>query len=419
MLEDSVRRLLWRWFVRYNPLYFFSALCVLLGIHLVATGLHAGRLGERLALAGVLQAYELLLVGGVAVLFPTEKGRRPAVILAILAMAFLFDPTFPLEALTAFANGSVLVSGVWLALAAIKLTALARAMRLEGAGGALGAALLGAAGLVAFPTLLATRAVDPSTTLLAATWYAAAVAAVVLRWRPPVACGVELDAWGRTVLTRVTRAALFGWGGLYLYHVHQCARLYDVTLTPAHAAPFALVLAFAVRKEAAAWVGAGLAVWVSLAWPETTSATAVVAAATLAWRGWLDGPPRLTTGAVLAAFFAGWTLAWHGGPLPRPGALLVAQTVVVLLVAAWLYRLPSAGVAGGAMALAGVGKLALAHGQLGVGALLLAAGFASLAAGVALTMREGRESPGGTTGPPRFAGPLFLAVLLASVVLSP
>ena len=94
-IRDFPRRLLYRWFVEYNPLYFFSALCVLAGVLLVSRALpEAGLEGGRLILAGVVQLYELLLIGAAALLFRVAGQRRPAVMLAIVAIPFLFDWTF-------------------------------------------------------------------------------------------------------------------------------------------------------------------------------------------------------------------------------------------------------------------------------------------------------------------------------------
>ena len=68
--SNRVRKLLHYWFVQYNPLYFFSALCVLLGMFLVTRELPPlnWRQGQ-LFISGVMQAYELILIAGAALLF--------------------------------------------------------------------------------------------------------------------------------------------------------------------------------------------------------------------------------------------------------------------------------------------------------------------------------------------------------------
>jgi len=90
-MDGRFRKLFHRWFVQYNPLYFVSALCVLLGMFLVSLGL--GDLGWNLGqiiLTAVIQVYEILLITGAAILFRLAGERRPAVILGLLEVFFLF-----------------------------------------------------------------------------------------------------------------------------------------------------------------------------------------------------------------------------------------------------------------------------------------------------------------------------------------
>lgn len=424
MLAED-RGLLWRWFVRYNPLYFFSALCVLSGVHLISVDLYeSGWLGGRLFLLGALQAYEVLLLVGVAVLFRTEKGRRAATILAIVAVALLFDPTFQIEAVTTVGQGDPAIGLLWAALAAAKLATLARVLRLESAGRAVLAGALGAAGLAGFASLLAHRVAPAPLVLLGATWYASAILCWVARTRPCSSSSAGLDEWGRTVLRRAQMAAVLGWTALYLYHVVQWSRIYDVTLTSAHLAPLVLVIAFAGRQEATAWVGAAMTIVWSLSMPAAVMPASVAAAAALLWLAWHGGPRRLVTGGVCAAFVAAAALGWREGGPPEPELWLVAQTALVLIVVAWLHRLPSAGIVGGAIVLAGGARYALTLGRLGAGTLLVIVGFAALVVGIVLERERGRTlPPGGTAGrwPLEQApagGPLFTFALACSLVLA-
>lgn len=428
-LSDGVRKLLRRWFVEFNPLYFFSALSVLCGVHLVSSDLQqSGRLDERLLLSGVLQAYEILLIAGCAILFRLPKGRRPAVILAILEMAFLFDPTLQLEALATVGHGSPLIATTWYAFTAAKLIALARALDLADAGRMLATTLVRALGVVCFLTALGSHVGDPSRILLGAAWFGAAILACEF-WLPStVDCDVPLDDWGQTVLRRVVRIAPIGWTCVFVYHMAQSARLFDAHLTSAHVAPFLLALPFAIRRENVVWIAATIALWMGWSHPESAASTAVVVAAVLAWFGWRTGPRRLLTGAVLATFVAGWTLGWSGGPLAPPEPWLVGQTALVLLALGVVHNVASASFTGGAIVLASLGKLALTFGRFGMGALLLALGFASLAVGIASTwyvsrppkidppdLFDGARWEGGRS---LFSGPMFLAALLASIVVA-
>ena len=72
-------RWIYYWFVQYNPFFFFSALCVLIGMYLVTTGLSDWYTGQ-LVLASVMNVYELCLILGAVLLFRVAGKRRPGVI---------------------------------------------------------------------------------------------------------------------------------------------------------------------------------------------------------------------------------------------------------------------------------------------------------------------------------------------------
>lgn len=83
--EARFRQTLHEWFVVYNPLYFASALCFLVGVWLGSGELAPldWRLGD-LALLGIVQLYELALIGGAWLLW-RAGAKRPATILPVAA----------------------------------------------------------------------------------------------------------------------------------------------------------------------------------------------------------------------------------------------------------------------------------------------------------------------------------------------
>ena len=91
-LPEKLRKKLNYWFVQYNPLYFFSALCVLFGVFLISKGLPEldWRKGQSL-LTAVMQFYEILLIAGAALLVRMAGQYRPAVILALIEIFFIFS----------------------------------------------------------------------------------------------------------------------------------------------------------------------------------------------------------------------------------------------------------------------------------------------------------------------------------------
>jgi hypothetical protein len=91
---------------------------------------------------------------------------------------------------------------------------------------------------------------------------------------------------------------------------------------------------------------------------------------------------------VLATYLAIWTTGWTGGPLPEPPWWLVAETGLALGALAWVLRLPSVAVGAAALGAVVVARHSHALGPFGWGVLLLALGFASLAAGVVFNWRR-------------------------------
>ncbi len=250
--EDSG---LWHtWFVRYNPLYFFSALCVLSGVLLVSRGLDdAGLRDSKVLLTAVLESYQLLLIASAALLFRSGRAPRSAVILGLTAAAFLLDATFQMEILACLE--ARWVAGLWVVLTAVKLAALRFAFRLKVPASAWVVPVAAAVAIAWVPQVLDRGEANRQTVHLLATWLAAGLAAWIMAARPKVRCGARLDAWGETVLRRAAAAAQAIWVGFYLVHLVGWGLIFDVPWTPLHLVPALVLLALRVDEEAVVWAG--------------------------------------------------------------------------------------------------------------------------------------------------------------------
>lgn len=368
------------WFVRYNPLYFASALSILAGVYYVGQGFEeAGRPEARVDLTYVLEAYQVLVIAGAALLLRRAGQCRPAVILGLLQALFLVDVTFQNEVLALYEKRLLAVG--WLMWALVKLGALCWALRLRPRLSMLAVPVLAVLGVVATPQLMDVGLVDRSAVHLAATWYGAAVLALALKLRPRAATALRLDRWGRTVLRRGLRAAVRIWAFLLLLHVVASAIVFEVEVGWIYLAPWLLVLAFLHRREVWAWAGAALALLFATASEPTVAPTALLAALVLGWRGWREGCPRLYVGSVLAAHVALRTLGWEQGPMPEAAPWLFAATAAVLIVVAWRFRVALA-LLPFVAALPPVVRRLQMMGYLAWGVALLGTGFLSLVAGV-------------------------------------
>ena len=228
--------LLHRWFVQYNPLYLLSAALVLFGTHLLYRDLlAAGYLLGQLGVPAIAEIYAWALIGGAALLTRIEL-RRPAVLLALLAVLFQGDLTLLIETSVYLGGAGTVAVVVWLASFAAKLRALAWALRLELSRSAFVVPVLGALGLVAITRSASIFGPDTASVIVGAVTFA--VVAAGLWTGRDVRSKVTLDAWGQTVLRRGLLATWTTWLVLSGMHVafwatdHRvsCAVLVPVTL---------------------------------------------------------------------------------------------------------------------------------------------------------------------------------------------
>lgn len=279
------RELFHLWFVRYNPLYLVSAMLVLAGLNLVSKGLASeGSLAGPLAVGLVAEVYAAALIGGAALL--TRAGqRRPAVLLALVAIVYQGDLTLHTETCSVLGLLGVGLSALWLAVFVAKLVALAWALRVRVARRALVAAAVGALGLAFLPRVLSGAGADRAGTLLALFVFGLGVLlprelAASVSPRP----GAELDAWGRLVLRRTVLAAWALWAALLALHVAFWASEAPIAVARVLPALVALVVARQPR-EARVWaIAGGALLLVAWARPTQLSAVAALVAMSLALR---------------------------------------------------------------------------------------------------------------------------------------
>jgi hypothetical protein len=392
------RQALHHWFVRYNPLYCFSALCVLAGVFLVARG--AGRLEAHwvfevpVFLFAVIQAYEALLILGCAFLARRVGAIRPAVLLALAEVVFLFDCTFRLESIAHVGPAAPWLIGLWVVLVAGKLRGLAWALRLSIPVTAYGLTIAAAAGIAATVAGLSAPALDKTMTVQLAGWYGALLFALALGRRPAIACAFAVTPWGCEVLRRAGRAALIVLTLLYVYHLWSFILFVSGERVGAmvfgQAGALLLVGALRARNEPGIfWFGCAV-VLTALPGAAAASIAAFVVAGVFAYHAAREELRRLAVGAALALYAGVWLIGWQGGALPALPAIVSWQSaglVAVLIVIGWRLRVQLAWVALGLLALPAVYSYAprfLPRTELGWGLLLLALGFVALLAGLAV-----------------------------------
>ncbi|MFY9227469.1 MAG: hypothetical protein WAQ98_32655 [Blastocatellia bacterium] len=174
--NGKLQELFHYWFIQYNPFYFFSALCILAGVFLVSHELEKLQLIKgKIILATIVQVYEIFLIFGCALLFRKLGQKRPAVILGLLEVLFLFDCTCETTVLLTLGKTGLLLSIIWVALIVLKIGLLAWAFCLKLDTLFYLIPIFAGIGLVIFPNLLSLGILEKSALHLLATWGFAAL----------------------------------------------------------------------------------------------------------------------------------------------------------------------------------------------------------------------------------------------------
>lgn len=215
--RSPLERLLHRWFVQYNPSYLASAALVVVGLTLLSRGLaHDTSLFGQLAVGLASEAYALCLIGGAALLVRLRL-PRPATFVGLIAVLYQGDLALSTETHALLGSIGWLCSAVFFVLFAVKLRALAWALKLRLSRSAMLVPLLFGAGLAVVPHLV--RALGTTlTSAFVALWAFATVFAGLWTSRE-VSSQRPLDTWGETVRRRALAATWLIWSSLGLLHV--------------------------------------------------------------------------------------------------------------------------------------------------------------------------------------------------------
>jgi hypothetical protein len=368
-----LERLLYRWFVQYNPLYLVSAVLVLLGLFLTARGLtNDSSLWGSFGVGIVTELYSVALIAGTALL--TRIGlRRPAVCVALIAVLYQGDLILSTEMYPLLPRVGAIGSVGWLVVFVAKLNALAWALRLRLSFSAAAVPAFGALGLAAIPYLA--RTVDQRVfTMVVAGWLFSLFAAALWTSRR-VTSRIALDAWGATVLRRSSRAAWLVWGCLAVGHV--CFWILQYQVRAVALLPVAMLLATRWMERERSVVAVVLATLVVTAAciPDLFVLSAMMSAVVFvvhalrkpsapvsiesppgrgaAYRGaYADEvtPPwesafelaprgarmRQLAWAGYAVYLAGWAASWSGGAWPEH--VLALDLVITAAVALFVWK---------------------------------------------------------------------------------
>jgi hypothetical protein len=397
----SLRNVLRHWLIHFNPLYFASALSVLAGVFVVNR--HFDRpgvttsTGPHLVLFAVVQAYEVLIIGGAAFLVHRAGAVRPAVLLILLEALFLFDGTLRLESILLRGPGLVALSLAWPLLTLAKVWGMSAALRVRLKITHYGSIAAAAAALSAVVHLLAEPTTDKPLVLQVAAWLGALVLlALDVTEAPPTSPLAATDEL-RMRAARCSRAAFRIVTGVYFYHLWSYILVggsdtsFFAAVVPQSGAFF--LRAALVRPRARdVWAAGALVVVAALPVAAAVPYALLLVGAVFAWRVRRATGAGLAGGAAVAGYAGVWLLGWRGWgePLPDLPGLVSWPTLalaVALAFAVWIVRdrLAVALLALGAgEAACRVAARLLPASEMGLGVVLLVAGFAFFAIGLAV-----------------------------------
>lgn len=433
---ETLRRLLHRWFVEYNPLALASAMLVLVGLNLLSKGLaERASVSGALGVALVAEVYALALIGSAALAYRIGQ-KRSAVLLGLLAVVYEADVTLHSETSSVLGSVGLASGAVWLALSGLKALGLSKALRLRVDTRVW--ALVGtfAVGLATLPFALSRVSSSTSGALVGG--FVLVLGALVPRdLEGRVRSVVPLDARDETVLRRSVLAAFAILALGLVLHVGFWTAMFHVD---ALRVVLAVVALFVARRESerTVWVLVGCALLGTLAFaPERLSDLALASTAALLLRalsrtriveisdvthadeagpyraGETTGPhrveiferyvpvdaqtrARLFTGALATAHLGLWTLAYHGGALPAHDLALDATVVGFALAMAWKLRARAAlglasAIVGHALFVSGL--VPRPRTAMGWGATAIGLGFSLLAGSVGVGYHLAKDEP--------------------------
>jgi len=215
--QTAIEALLHRWFVQYNPFYLLSAALVLAGLTMISGAMKDDASVWGIVGVGLLsELYAIALIGGAALL--TRIGSpRPAVFVALIAILYQGDLTLGTETWALLGGVGKVATLVWPIVFVAKLRALAWALELKLSPSAIAVPSFGAIGVALVPQLA--RRLDAHDLTVVVALFLFGMVAAALWSNREVTSRRDLDAWGRTVLSRAIRATWVIFGCLVAAHI--------------------------------------------------------------------------------------------------------------------------------------------------------------------------------------------------------
>ncbi|MEO5331786.1 MAG: hypothetical protein H7839_07155 [Magnetococcus sp. YQC-5] len=407
MNADHYGKLFQKWFIEYNPLYFFSSGCMLAGIFAFSNSLTEQADIDPITgvtlLFLVIQIYEFLLLGGAWLLFRRTPEKRPGIILGLLALFFLFDPTFRVETFSLHGEIGLGLAAVWMLLIVVKVEMMARIFLVRLAVTLWIGVGLATAGIILLPHLGGLHQLANHVAMMCMAWIGFLIFIIPGRKTPALISLVPLEGWANTVHKRIDLVVRTGLGGFYYYHLLN----HLAWIAPDSSENFqAQVLPFLfwyciLAKDPQTLIKRAffpLFIIIDLIW---LSPTALLLAMLFLWRAMQQTFPFwrtvLLSIAVVLVYVAYWLLGWKFGmPIPKLPAMISVPNALAALAFGgilwkWNRKLFVLTAVLGVIGYVPWSQL-MPSSSLGRSLLLLGVGFTTLVSGIAINWHYRRQS---------------------------
>lgn len=255
-INPSRRAVLLRLVVDRNPFYLFSAVCMLVGCYVLShdLGLHPTESQKQLILLGVVNVYEVMLIGLALYLITRRRLFRDGKILLLIESLFLVDVTFlGNELVTTGSRAATVAVLLLLTLGAAKVLAIVKTLRLANAEKVFTVYVLSAAAMLAMPGLFGEAARHHSgalpATVIYAAWWVAGLLPVLGTLLPPGRRPKGIESFTSDVHRVVGSAYMVLPYVSLLAHLALANWVYQVHFYSANAAPVLLGLAVAIGRS--------------------------------------------------------------------------------------------------------------------------------------------------------------------------
>jgi len=340
---DLLAILKW-WFIQYNPLYFFSAFFILTGIVFITSATGANQTTEFVLFA-IIQTYELMLIGAAWLLVHKMEQIRPAILLVLLELVFLFDCTFRLETIAGYGVPGHWISMTWVILSGLKVWAILKALKISHGVFLPIVTSIAAAGIVAMLYFLTETSADKLSVLQMTGWLGTMLIVLIRLRNPDLSSSLVVTEQDKIFSQRIIYSTFSLLAGFYCYHlISYSLWIFSTPILAVLTHCGTIFFAFALfrEKESQVFGFAMTAYIISLSNPAIFFSISLLLTALFAYSAMRRNMSLLAIAAAFSLHIALWSMGAALNEVPPwPGILSFPSLIFIslLILIGWQLKL--------------------------------------------------------------------------------